>query len=71
MAAKSLINAYTRLTFLRRMHPAMRDVYVTNLSTATFTGAMGQFLRPYHTYDNEGITSRTTSSATHLNTYVH
>jgi hypothetical protein len=52
--AVSVINAYSRLTFLRRMHPAIRAVYMTRLNTATFRGALGQFLRPYTTYEDAG-----------------
>jgi hypothetical protein len=71
MAAMSLINSYTRLTFLRRMHPAMRDIYVKNLHTATFKGAMGQFLRPYHSYQKAGeCTYRSTQSSHTTNVRV-
>ena len=50
--AKAFINAYTRLTFLRRMHPAIREIYVSSAHTASFDGAMGQFLKPYENYED-------------------
>jgi hypothetical protein len=57
--AASVINAYTRLTFLRRMHPAIRAIYTRRKNTQTFKGALGQFLRPYDSYKDQGTDSRT------------
>jgi hypothetical protein len=57
--ATSVINAYTRLTFLRRMPPAIRAKYTQHSNTATFQGALGQFLRPFETLKNSGIHTHT------------
>lgn len=70
--ATCFINAYTRLTFLRRMHPAMRQLYISRVLIATFAGAMGQFLRPYSDYVDGGThTTEHTRTSTLTNTHTH
>ena len=60
--AMSIINAYTRLTFLRRMHPEIRALYILRHNTATFQGALGQFLRPFDSYEHSGIDTNSTNT---------